>query len=175
MQERAPDGIPSIENMFYLKSFFAAVSMEKEGDEVTVDAVVSSTRIFGRRWSPEQLRTMAEVHTECQRDVEHMRAHLALIDCACQVDTGKIRSMISRTMGTLAGCYEIAAALQFAQLALAFPQLLTRHQFTLLVRPLEAAESLEAEATENLLTAVAGTESNLSVLETEQAALGRAA
>lgn len=103
-------------------------------------------RIFRPDWTSEQLLVLGRADREAQRDVEHMRARLALVNHAGEVDLGRLRSMVSRILGSIADTYWIVAALQLAYLAMAHPQSLTDAQFSLMLAPLEAAEQAAAAA-----------------------------
>jgi hypothetical protein len=103
-------------------------------------------RILGRRWTTDQLYALADRDRKVQRHVEHGAARIALAAYFPTVDTAALRSLVTATMGTIAGTYWMVAALHLAQLALAHPQLLTPTQYNLLLAPLEAAEAVPAPA-----------------------------
>jgi hypothetical protein len=116
--------------------------------KTVVQELPHADRIFGRRWTPEQLYVLAAKDQEVQRHVEYRTARIAL---SCQDHTAnaaRIRSMVVEAMGGVCGTYWMFTALQMAQLALANPQLLTRAQYNLLVAPLEAAEAVAARTDE---------------------------
>jgi hypothetical protein len=97
-------------------------------------------RIFGHLWSPSQLLAVAAKDQEVQQNLAHMEARIAVANYAEMMSTNKIRHMVVETMGGVSGTYYMVAALHMAQLALAFPELLTQEQHALLLAPLEAAE-----------------------------------
>lgn len=103
-------------------------------------------RIFGRRWTPEQLHALAAKDQEVQRHVEYGAARIALSGRAHAVNADRIRSMVVEAMGGVCGTYWMFTALQMAQSALANPHLLNRAQYDLLVAPLEAAEAVATRA-----------------------------
>jgi hypothetical protein len=103
-------------------------------------------RIFGRRWTTEQLHALAVKDQEVQRHVEYGAARIALSGRAHAVNSARIRSLVIETMGGVCGTYWMFTALQMAQLALANPHLLNRAQYNLLIAPLEAAEAVAARA-----------------------------
>jgi hypothetical protein len=99
-------------------------------------------RILGRAWTADQLHALAARDRRAQQHVEHAAARAALAAHFPTVDTAAIRSMVTTTVGTIAGTYWMVAALHLAQLALAHPHLLTPAQYNLLLAPLEAAEAV---------------------------------
>jgi hypothetical protein len=101
-------------------------------------------RILGRRWTTDQLHALAARDRKVQHHVEHGAARIALAARFPTVDTAVLRAMVTATMGTIAGTYWMVAALHLAQLALAHPELLTPHQYNLLLAPLEAADAVPA-------------------------------
>jgi hypothetical protein len=115
-------------------------------------------RILGRSWTPVQLHALAAKDRKIQQHVEHRTARTALAVYFPSVDTAALRSLVTRTMGTTAGTYWMVAALHLAELALAYPQLLTPFQYRLLLAPLEAAEAVPATHPQHrgLLGATAG-------------------
>jgi hypothetical protein len=106
----------------------------------------NSGRILGRRWTTDQLHALAASDRKAQQHVEHGAARSALAAYFPTVDTAVLRSLVTATMGTIAGTYWMVAALHLAQLALAHPELLTPTQYNLLLAPLEAAEAVPAPA-----------------------------
>ena len=123
--------------------------------EITTAFVTDcSNRILGRRWTTDQLYALADRDRKVQRHVERGAARIALAAHFPTVDTAALRSLVTATMGTIAGTYWMVAALHLAQLALAHPELLTPTQYSLLLAPLEAAEAVPAPA--ESLTAGAG-------------------
>lgn len=111
-----------------------------------METILISNRISGRAWTPEQLHALAEADRKAQRHVEHMAARVALANHSHLVDVRKLGTLVADCLGTSAGTYWMAAALHLAQLAIAFPQLLTDVQRALLLAPLEAAERLAPAA-----------------------------
>lgn len=100
----------------------------------------TSSRIFGRNWTREQLQVVEQVDREVQRHPQHMLARLALVNDAQASDIQAIRSMVAGSMNGIAGTYYMVAALHLAQMAITLSHKLTATQFALLVAPLEAAE-----------------------------------
>jgi hypothetical protein len=115
--------------------------------EITAAFVTDcSNRILGRRWTTDQLYALADRDRKVQRHVEHGAARIALAAYFPTVDTAALRSLVTATMGTIAGTYWMVAALHLAQLALVHPELLTPTQYSLLLAPLEAAEAMPVPA-----------------------------
>lgn len=93
-----------------------------------------------RAWTRQQLQAVAETDRRVQRHPQHMLARMALANHGRASDLEGVRAAVARAMGGHGDIHYIVAALHLAQLALAFPELLTATQRALLIAPLAAAE-----------------------------------
>lgn len=108
------------------------------------------THLLDQQWTRPQLLAVAEADSNVQKHPQHMLARIAVANHGNSLHLERIRASVARTMGGTGGTHYIVAALHLAYLALAFPQTLSATQRSLLLAPLEAAESA-GRATEGAL------------------------